>query len=88
MSQRDKMIKRLLSFPKDMKFDELCNILSIFGYVLSNKGKTSGSRVKFENEQYPAIRIHKPHGNNCVWKLDIISIVALLREQGLLNNEE
>ena len=45
MSKREKMIKRLLSRPKDYKFEEADTLIRLFEYRLSNKGKTSSSRV-------------------------------------------
>ncbi|GHT80425.1 hypothetical protein FACS189467_2530 [Bacteroidia bacterium] len=63
MSTKEKLIKRFLALPKDFTFDELTKLLVALGFSMSNKGKTSGSRVKFTNSQEPAtiVQIHKPH---------------------------
>jgi hypothetical protein len=62
MSTKDKLIERLKKQPKDFTFDELVKLLGSFGFELSNKGKTSGSRVRFKNvELKTIIDIHKPH---------------------------
>ena len=62
MSQKEKLIKKIHRLPKDFTFDELKTLFSYLGFEFENKGKTSGSRVKFYNEklqmQYMA---HKPH---------------------------
>jgi hypothetical protein len=51
-----------LALPKDFTFDELVKLLTALGFSMSNKGKTSGSRVKFKDtKQAAVIQIHKPH---------------------------
>lgn len=62
MSTKEKLIARFKTLPKDFLFDELQKLLSGLGYEVSNKGKTSGSRVQFLNkEKQLIIDIHKPH---------------------------
>lgn len=62
MGTREKLIQRFIRLPKDFTFDELHKLLIGFGYVLSNKGKTSGSRVRFINSELKSvIDVHKPH---------------------------
>jgi hypothetical protein len=60
LSKKDKLIARLKSKPRDFTFDEAKTLLEYFGYVLSNSGKTSGSRVSFIKEM-KVFRMHKPH---------------------------
>ncbi len=60
MEKLEKMIKHLKSNPKDFTFEEMQTLLLALGFELSNKGKTSGSRVKFfKNGVF--IILHKPH---------------------------
>ncbi|MCL2327415.1 MAG: type II toxin-antitoxin system HicA family toxin [Bacteroidetes bacterium] len=62
MTTKDKLIERFKSQPKDFTFGELTKLLSGFGFEISNKGKTSGSRVRFINkEEKMIIDLHKPH---------------------------
>jgi len=62
MSAKEKLIERFKRQPKDFTFDELKKLLDGFGFELSNKGKTSGSRVRFQNSELQVIiDIHKPH---------------------------
>ena len=61
MGQKEKLIQKLKSKPKDFTFDEAETLLKYLNYVRSNKGKTSGSRVMFINEDHEAILLHKPH---------------------------
>ncbi len=62
MTKKDKLLVRFLSIPKDFTFDELKNLLSSLGYVESNLGRTSGSRVSFYNvSNGHQFKVHKPH---------------------------
>ena len=62
MSTKEKIIERFTKQPKDFTFKELKTLLSILGFEISNKGKTSGSRVRFQNSKLKIIiDIHKPH---------------------------
>jgi len=62
MSTKEKLIERFKKQPKDFTFNELKNLLDGFGFDLKNKGKTSGSRVRFQNSELKIIiDIHKPH---------------------------
>ena len=47
--------------PSDFHYDEMVKLLGYFGFYEVAKGKTSGSRVKFENEEKVPIMLHKPH---------------------------
>lgn len=63
MSKRDKLIERFLRLPKDFHYDEMVRLLGYFDYKEVKKGKTSGSRVKFENkgDEGDSVILHKPH---------------------------
>uniref|UniRef100_I5AWF2 YcfA-like protein n=1 Tax=Eubacterium cellulosolvens (strain ATCC 43171 / JCM 9499 / 6) TaxID=633697 RepID=I5AWF2_EUBC6 len=62
MSKLDKAKERLLSRPTDYTFSEAKYLLSQLGFNEFNKGKTSGSRVKFYRaEDQRIILLHKPH---------------------------
>ena len=47
MSKIDKAKERLFARPKDYTYSEAKYLLSQLGFEEYNKGKTSGSRVKF-----------------------------------------
>ena len=47
--------------PSDFHYNEMVKILGYFGFNEVKKGKTSGSRVKFENAEGVPIILHKPH---------------------------
>ena len=61
MSKKSKLIKRFKSLPKDFHYDEMVRLLGYYDYEEVKKGKTSGSRVRFEKEGGEPIMLHKPH---------------------------
>ena len=62
MGRKEKLLNRFLQLPKDFTFDETISLLSHLGYTIHNKGKTSGSRIRFNNESLGIyIDLHKPH---------------------------
>lgn len=62
MGRIEKLIERFKKQPKDFTYDEMVALMKYFGYNENNKGKTSGSRVRFKNEETGSyVDIHKPH---------------------------
>lgn len=62
---------------KFFTYDEVKSLLNKLGFEEFNKGKTSGSRVKFKrNCGKENILLHKPHG---VKNLDLAFVKELLR---------
>ena len=53
MGKKEKLIARLKSVPKDFSFDEMRNLLELLGFEMSNKGITSGTRVRFIHGNVP-----------------------------------
>lgn len=83
MSQKDKLIERLLRKPKDFTFDEMVSLLSYFGYTLKQGG--TGSGVKFiRDNNNEVINFHKPHPNGVLKRYVLDQIVEKLRKDGLL----
>lgn len=62
MSKLEKAKQRILLKPKDYTYTEARHLLSQIGFEEYQKGKTSGSRVKFYREtDGRMILLHKPH---------------------------
>ena len=80
MSQKEKLIKRLLSRPKDFTFDELVTLMGHLGFRIDQGGKTSGSRVIFRHEQHQPVEIHRPHPGNTLKSYQVRDIVKTLKE--------
>jgi hypothetical protein len=85
MSQVEKLIIRLLSYPKDFTWEELIKILRHFGYEELKGGKTGGSRRKFANHDKHIISLHKPHPANILKRYQLEDVVGALKERGYLN---
>ncbi len=85
MSKFDKLKERILKEPKDFTYDELKTLLTAMGYTESNKGKTSGSKVAFTNQDTQHIvRIHKPHPKNIIKQYALRFIIDELKSQNKL----
>ena len=82
MSTNEKLLERLRSLPADFTFDEAARLLHLFGYEKENKGKTSGSRVMFMDEQKRKILLHKPHPGNILKTYALKDIIEKLIRNG------
>lgn len=82
MGTKEKLVDRLKSQPKDFTFEEAERLLTLFGYTKSNKGKTSGSRVMFIDEQKRKILLHKPHPRNILKTYALKDIIEKLIRNG------
>lgn len=85
MSQKDKLISKLKSNPKDFTFDEAESLLNYLSFTRSNKGKTSGSRVIFTSNTYRTkIMLHKPHPRKELLEYQVKQLIEQLEQEGLL----
>lgn len=83
MGKKEKLIAKLKSNPNDFTFDEMKTLLEALGFVMSNKGKTSGSRVKFMKGDIPVI-LHKPHPRKELLEYQIKQITEVLEREDLI----
>lgn len=84
MGKKEKLIARLKSRPKDFSFDEAETLLNYLDYLRDNKGKTSGSRVIFTNEEHGSVLLHKPHPNKELKEYQVKQLVEQLEQEGLI----
>ncbi len=85
MAKMDTLLGKLCGkpTPADFRFSELRKVMAHFGYLESNKGATSGSRVKFYHpETKAALMLHKPHPTDVLPKAAVDSVVKFLKEHG------
>lgn len=81
MSKYAKAKKRLLSIPADYTYTEIKYLLGKLGFQEYNKGKTSGSRVKFYRKtDQKVIMLHKPHPGDVMDKGAVEDVVRKLTE--------
>ena len=64
--------------PSDFHYDEMLTLLGYYGFMEVKKGKTSGSRVKFENEEGVPIILHKPHPSGIMKKYQMRQVKEIL----------
>lgn len=85
MSKDEKLKRKLLTKPKGFTYQELVSVLQRFGFTKDNKGKTTGSKVKFYNQDNgDVIHIHRPHPGNEVKSYVLSDIIKYLKEKGYL----
>jgi hypothetical protein len=85
MSKDEKLLSRLLAKPKDFSYEELRRVLRHLGYLESQSGKTSGSRVAFINDKTKhVIRLHKPHPTNVLKQYQIEQLIEELKARGII----
>ena len=83
MSSKEKLVKRFLSLPRDFTFDEVVRLFALFGFVLSNKGHSSGSRVAFIHSD-EVFTMHRPHPENIVKRGTLQNIKEYLENKNLI----
>ena len=84
MGQKEKLLLRLKTRPKDFTFDEAETLLHYLGFSRSNKGRTSGSRVMFVHPDHPPILLHRPHPRKELLSYQVNQLIEYLEQEGLL----
>jgi len=83
MSQKDKLIARLVSKPRDFSFNEAKSLLELCGYTMSNAGRASGSRICFTRGK-KIFRMHKPHPRKELLAYQVKELIDELKQEGLI----
>lgn len=83
MSKWDKLIHRLLSLDKDMRFDELCRILESYGYTMTAPSG-SGSHAVFRKKGKNSITIPR---HRSVKKIYIELVKEIVEEENRHEND-
>lgn len=84
VSQKQKLIKHITENPQAVTFDEMKKLLGLLGFEMSNKGKTSGSRVMFFDEGGNSVVLHKPHPQKELKKYMVLQIIEKLKGMGYI----
>lgn len=61
MSKYDRIKRKIIEGSGNLTFEEITSLLNHFGYEQDEKGRTSGSRIRFYHDERNAIILHKPH---------------------------
>jgi hypothetical protein len=83
MGTKEKLIERFKRSPKDFTWEELVRLFQLLGFTLVSRGKTSGSRMKFQNGN-DVFYIHKPHPSNIVKKRALNNALNFLISKGYI----
>lgn len=84
MGQKEKLIQRLKSKPRNFTFDEAERLLGYLSYRCSDKGRTSGSRVAFISDEHATILLHKPHPRKELLEYQVKQLLDTLEQEGLV----
>ena len=85
MGTNEKLIERFKKQPKDFTFKELTRLFQVLGFEVSQKGKTSGSRVEFVNsEKELSYGAHKPHPDNTIKSYVMKQVLEFLTSNKLI----
>ena len=84
MGQKEKLIARLRSHPRDFTFEEAQRLMGYLGFAGSNKGATSGSRIKFTSKKHGVLLMHRPHPGNVLKPYQVRYLLEKLIEKGLI----
>lgn len=77
--------KKLKNFSKNITYSEMESLLEHYGYMKDNKGKTSGSRVRFTCEGHCDILLHKPHPQKELKGYVVKDLHELFEQEGFWN---
>lgn len=84
MGQKEKILLQMRNNPRNVTFDDMAVLLRFLGYAVSNKGKTSGSRIMFVSEDHGSILLHKPHPQKELKEYQVKQVLKYLDEEGLI----
>jgi hypothetical protein len=85
MGTKEKLIERFRRQPKDFTFEELIRLFRVLGFEISQKGKTSGSRIEFVNsEKDISYGAHKPHPDSAIKGYVMKQILEFLTSNQLI----
>ncbi len=85
MGTKEKLINRFMQAPSDFTYDEAKRLFKIFGFVESNKGRTSGSRCEFVSpDGQISFILHKPHPGNSFKAYMLKQMIEFVNMNGLV----
>ena len=88
MTKKDKLIERFLTLPKNFSYDEFVQLFKMFGFYEHKKGKTSGSRVSFVNDEKGlSYNAHKPHPSNVIKGYVMKQVLDFLLSNDLITKD-
>jgi hypothetical protein len=85
MGTKEKLVERFKRQPKDFTFNELTRLFQILGFEISQKGKTSGSRIEFVNkERELSYGAHRPHPDSSIKSYAMKQVLEFLTSNKII----
>lgn len=82
MSKQEKLLRRLLSKPKDFTWAELVSLMAAFGFEME---RSSGSGRKFIYPETEAtLFLHEPHPAKVLKPYQVRDTIHLLKTEGFI----
>lgn len=85
LTKKDKLLKRFLSKPKDLTWDEYAKVFAYFGFELK---AGNGSRRSFVDGNNNVFHIHEPHPSSIMKPYTIKLAIEWLTEQGYIKDND
>lgn len=76
---------KLKSLSRNITYADMVTLLEHYGYVQDNKGKTSGSRVRFVCDGHADLLLHRPHPQKELKEYVIKDLHELIKQEGFWN---
>ncbi|MCQ2496268.1 MAG: type II toxin-antitoxin system HicA family toxin [Lachnospiraceae bacterium] len=77
--------EKFKNLSKDITFSDAVTLLEHYGYTQDNKGRTSGSRVRFISDKHCDILLHKPHPQKELKGYVIRDLHNIFEQEGFWN---
>lgn len=85
MSQREKLLARLLSEPNDFTSAELETLMRQCGCEKNHRGKTSGSAIAYVHQESGRVfKAHSPHPAKVLKHYQVTEVIEFLRGIGAM----
>ncbi|NKB70957.1 MAG: addiction module toxin, HicA family [Candidatus Latescibacteria bacterium] len=84
MARQEKLIAKLRQKSSDFTWGDLVSLLKGLGYKQVKPGKTAGSRRRFLHPDHGFISLHQPHPGNLLKKYQLIQIIEVFEQEGLI----
>lgn len=70
---------------RNISYVEAVTLLKHYGYIQDDKGKTSGSRVRFVCDGHCDILLHRPHPQKELKEYVVKELVYIFEQEGFWN---
>lgn len=83
MGNKEKLLEKLYRSEHSFTFSDAVTLFESLGCALSDKGRTSGSRVMFTHSGHPPIILHRPHPQKELKAYVVRQLRDYIKQEGL-----